>query len=122
MFQVNPDFLYYLHGRHRATLQYDVGRDIFLLHNIKFKIDKANARISNANEELRLVETNSSATKNMTATKLKIPEPKTFNGSRKAKELENFLWDIEKYFKAAHIPKQGREGMASIYLYGHTKL
>lgn len=58
----------------------------------------------------------------MTATKLKIPGPKAFNGSRNAKELENFLWDIEGYFKAAHIMKQGRVGMTSMYLYGATKL
>ncbi|KAK1379193.1 hypothetical protein POM88_025937 [Heracleum sosnowskyi] len=35
--------------------------------------------------------------------KLKIPEPKPFVGSRSAKELENFMWDMEQYFKAAHI-------------------
>ena len=27
--------------------------------------------------------------------KLKVPEPKKFDGSRNAKELENFLWDME---------------------------
>ena len=26
--------------------------------------------------------------------KLKVPEPKKFDGSRNAKELENFLWDM----------------------------
>ena len=27
--------------------------------------------------------------------KVRVPEPKGFNGNRNAKELENFLWDIE---------------------------
>ena len=32
--------------------------------------------------------------------KMKVPEPKAFNGARNAKELENFLWDMEQYFRA----------------------
>lgn len=35
------------------------------------------------------------------SSKLKVPEPKQFGGSRNAKELENFLWDMKQYFKAA---------------------
>ena len=35
------------------------------------------------------------------ATKMKVPEPKPFDGARSAKDLENFLWDIEQYFKSA---------------------
>ena len=34
------------------------------------------------------------------ATKVKVLEPKPFNGARSAKDLENFLWDMEQYFKA----------------------
>ncbi|KAL5865808.1 hypothetical protein ACOSQ3_003322 [Xanthoceras sorbifolium] len=37
---------------------------------------------------------------------IKVPEPKHFNGNRNAKELENFLWDIEQYFRAARIPER----------------
>ena len=36
--------------------------------------------------------------------KVKVPELKSFGDAHSAKELENFLWDIEQYFKAAHIP------------------
>ena len=32
--------------------------------------------------------------------KMKVPEPKAFNGARNAKELGNFLWDMEQYFRA----------------------
>lgn len=32
--------------------------------------------------------------------KLKVPEPQVFVGARDAKALDNFLWDMEEYFKA----------------------
>ncbi|CAL1372707.1 unnamed protein product [Linum trigynum] len=32
-----------------------------------------------------------------------IPRPKSFGGSRNARELENFLWSLEQYFKASGI-------------------
>ena len=34
--------------------------------------------------------------------KVRVLEPKGFNDNRNAKELENFLWDMEQFFKAAH--------------------
>ena len=37
------------------------------------------------------------------ATKVKVPEPKPFNGARSAKDLENFFWDMEQYFKVARV-------------------
>ena len=36
--------------------------------------------------------------------KVRVLEPKGFSGNRNAKELENFLWDMEQFFKAAHVP------------------
>ena len=35
------------------------------------------------------------------APKVRVPEPKGFDGTRSAKELENFLWDMEQFFRAA---------------------
>ena len=54
--------------------------------------------------------------------KIKVPEPKAFNGGRNAKELENFLWDMEQYFKAAHIPDREKITITSMYLSGDAKL
>ncbi|KAK6786409.1 hypothetical protein RDI58_014934 [Solanum bulbocastanum] len=34
---------------------------------------------------------------------MKVPKPKAYNGLMNAKELENFLWDIENYFKEAKV-------------------
>ncbi|VFQ93371.1 unnamed protein product [Cuscuta campestris] len=54
--------------------------------------------------------------------KIKVPEPKHFDGARNAKELENFLWDMEEYFKAAKIPEGEKVSIASMYLMGDAKL
>ncbi|KAI9168920.1 hypothetical protein LWI28_003980 [Acer negundo] len=54
--------------------------------------------------------------------RIKVPEPKHFQGSRNAKELENFLWDMEQYFKAARIPNREQVNITSMYLGGDEKL
>ena len=36
--------------------------------------------------------------------KVRVPEPNPFGGARNAKDLENFLWDMEQYFIVARIP------------------
>ncbi|GAV85156.1 LOW QUALITY PROTEIN: hypothetical protein CFOL_v3_28594, partial [Cephalotus follicularis] len=56
------------------------------------------------------------------SSKFKVPEPKPFSGKRDAKELENFLWDVESYFKATHVPDTEKVSITSIYLPGVTKL
>ncbi|KAL4596323.1 hypothetical protein ACB092_12G156200 [Castanea dentata] len=56
------------------------------------------------------------------ATKVKVPEPKPFNGARNAKDLENFLWDMEQYFKDARVPSQEMVTITSMYLLGDAKL
>ena len=56
------------------------------------------------------------------ATKVKVLEPKHFNGARSAKDLENFVWDIEQYFKAAKVPDQEKVTITSMYLLGDAKL
>lgn len=54
--------------------------------------------------------------------KIKVPEPKPFQGTRNAKELENFLWDMEQYFKTVHIVDEERVPMTTMYLMGDAKL
>lgn len=54
--------------------------------------------------------------------KINMPEPKPFYGTRNAKELENFLWDVEQYIKVARVPEQEQVSIASIYLVGDAKL
>ena len=54
--------------------------------------------------------------------KVRVPKPKSFNGNRNARELENFLWDMEQYFKAARVPDSEKVSMNSMYLMGDAKL
>ena len=56
------------------------------------------------------------------ATKVKLPKPKPFNGAKSAKDLENFLWDMKQYFKAARVPDQEMIMITSMYLSGDAKL
>ncbi|CAN0847006.1 hypothetical protein LINGRAHAP2_LOCUS4755 [Linum grandiflorum] len=39
----------------------------------------------------------------MVASRVEVPRPKSYGGSRNAKELENFLWGLEQYFEASGI-------------------
>ena len=45
-----------------------------------------------------------------------------FGGARNAKELEIFLWDMEQFFKAAHVPDSEMVSITSMYLSGDAKL
>ncbi|KAL0336592.1 UNVERIFIED_CONTAM: hypothetical protein Sradi_4871100 [Sesamum radiatum] len=54
--------------------------------------------------------------------KVKVLDPKPFGGVRSAKELENFLWDMETYFQAARIPEAEKVSITSMYLMGDAKL
>ena len=38
------------------------------------------------------------STSDLPPAKVRVPEPKPFGGARNAKDLENFLWDMEQYF------------------------
>ncbi|KAH0773471.1 hypothetical protein KY290_010608 [Solanum tuberosum] len=56
------------------------------------------------------------------SSKVKIPEPKAFGGARSAKELENFIWDMEQYFTAARVPDADKLNITTMYLTGDAKL
>ncbi|RVX04754.1 Retrovirus-related Pol polyprotein from transposon 297 [Vitis vinifera] len=57
-----------------------------------------------------------------TRSKVRVPELKGFNINKNVKELENFLWDIEQFFKAAHILDGEKVSITSMYLTGDAKL
>ena len=40
----------------------------------------------------------------------KVLEPRRYEGARDAKELENFLFDMEQYFRAMRTYSEGRQG------------
>ena len=54
--------------------------------------------------------------------KVRVPEPKGFSGNHNAKELGNFMWDMEQFFKAAHVPDAEKISLTSMYLMEDAKL
>ncbi|XP_038979221.1 uncharacterized protein LOC120109561 [Phoenix dactylifera] len=71
----------------------------------------------------RAVVNNPSTSANQEApSKVRVPDPKSFAGSRDSKELENFLWDLENYFKAAKVPADDQVNMAAMFLSADAKL
>lgn len=56
-------------------------------------------------------------------TKMRVPEPRAYRGARDAKELENFLFDMEQYFRAVRPDsEETKVATATMYLTGDAKL
>nr|CAN78625.1 hypothetical protein VITISV_041104 [Vitis vinifera] len=43
------------------------------------------------------------------APRVEVPKPHTFSGKRDAKELDNFLWHMERYFEAIALMDEGTQ-------------
>lgn len=71
--------------------------------------------------EIQKVVNGSSPVLKEKAYKIKIAEPKYFNGAWCSKNLENFLWDIEQFFSVTRIPDAEKVTIKSIYLAGDAK-
>ena len=55
--------------------------------------------------------------------RVEVPKPQGFSGKRDVKELDNFLWHIEQYFKAiALIDEAAKVRTATFYLTDTTTL
>ncbi|KAL0391477.1 UNVERIFIED_CONTAM: hypothetical protein Slati_4532800 [Sesamum latifolium] len=55
--------------------------------------------------------------------RLRIPEPKAYGGAHDAKEVENFLFNMEQYFLAANVEDEAKKvSTAIMYLTGDAKL
>ena len=54
--------------------------------------------------------------------KVRVPKPKIFSGNHDAKELENFIWDMEQFFKVAHVPNGDKVSIASMCLTRNAKV
>ena len=58
-----------------------------------------------------------------TAPRLEVPKPHMFSGKRDAKELDNFLWCIERYFDAIALTnKATKVRTTTLYLTDTTTL
>ncbi|RVW86183.1 hypothetical protein CK203_046110 [Vitis vinifera] len=54
--------------------------------------------------------------------KVQVLKPKGFNGNMNTKELENFLWDMEQFFRATHVLDDEKVSITNMYLTGDDKL
>ncbi|KAI9177286.1 hypothetical protein LWI28_013276 [Acer negundo] len=96
-----------------------------LLINLESRLSNIEAmHISNVEDtaEKRALNNNPSSCGEGQMSRIKVPEPKHFQGSRNAKELKNFLWDIEQCFKAAKISSKEQVNITSMYLGRDAKL
>lgn len=52
---------------------------------------------------------------------VEVPKPNAFKGMRNAKDIDNFLWSLEQYFKAMGIVEDaGKINYAPLYLANTT--
>ena len=55
--------------------------------------------------------------------KLKLPEPKPYNGARNAEKVENFIFDIEQFFDVVGDLEEAKNvAIVAMYLPGDAKL
>ncbi|ERM98789.1 hypothetical protein AMTRI_Chr01g130600 [Amborella trichopoda] len=53
---------------------------------------------------------------------VRVPKPQVFEGQRDSKVVENFLWNMQQYFKAAHDHEKDRVVICTMYLARDAKL
>ncbi|KAA0064190.1 uncharacterized protein E6C27_scaffold548G001290 [Cucumis melo var. makuwa] len=59
----------------------------------------------------------------ISVSKVKVPEPKPFCGVRDAKALENYIFDLEQYFKATNtVTEEAKVTLATMHLFEDAKL
>ncbi|KAL4200278.1 hypothetical protein AMTRI_Chr03g148910 [Amborella trichopoda] len=58
----------------------------------------------------------------MDSRSVKVPEPRVLEGQRDSKVVENFIWDMEQYFEAAHAHENDRMGICTMYRARDAKL
>ncbi|VFQ66115.1 unnamed protein product [Cuscuta campestris] len=91
--------------------------------SIREELERVSRKLESAEEELVLCKKalaqGSPSTSEVRASpsKLDIPRSKSYKGSRNAKELDNFIWSMEQYFRALAISEEKRKvDMASLFL------
>ncbi|KAG8371592.1 hypothetical protein BUALT_Bualt13G0104000 [Buddleja alternifolia] len=101
------------------------GRMVSLAEDINILMDAFDMKLDAVNVEISVLKR---ATGSVVSgdggpsSKLRVLDPKSFGGERSAKELENFLWDMETYFQVARVSDAEKVSMASMFLIGDAKL
>ncbi|KAG8369489.1 hypothetical protein BUALT_Bualt14G0019000 [Buddleja alternifolia] len=82
------------------------GRIFSVAENLSVLQDAIDLKLDAVNIEMGIVKraVGGGSSSGGPSSKFKVPDPKSFEGERSSKELENFLWDMEAYFQAARVP------------------
>ncbi|RVW27139.1 hypothetical protein CK203_087770 [Vitis vinifera] len=86
---------------------------------------RMDARDQEIRQELAIYKTAVSARVMATheAPRVEVPKPHTFSGKRDAKELDNFLWHMERYFEAIALTDEATKvRTATLYLTDNATL
>ena len=112
-----------LRGEMQATLNSVVEE---LRKYIDSKYDTVHAELATIREEMKEMKGEVSLCKAVVAQgtfspivapKVDVPRPKSFHGSRNARELDNFIWSLEQYFDAMGIEEDAKKiKTAPLYL------
>ena len=98
-----------------------------LSDNVKAAVDVARVEMADistrVNVVVRAVENQTPTRKTTRPNKVKLPEPKPFFGTRDAKALENYIFDLKQYFKATDTETEEEKiTMATMHLAEDAKL
>ncbi|KAL6334922.1 hypothetical protein AAG906_023727 [Vitis piasezkii] len=90
--------------------------------NMEAKLAKVELAMADTREELDLIE--QGMEKGLgDLREVEVPKPQGFSGKRDDKELDNFLWHMERYFEAiALTDKAAKVRTATLYLIDTTTL
>ncbi|KAA0054179.1 uncharacterized protein E6C27_scaffold131G001100 [Cucumis melo var. makuwa] len=87
---------------------------------VRNEIADVNARLSLT---MRAMASQAPAGGAISVSKVKVPEPKPFCGVRDAKALENYIFDLEQYFKATNtVTEEAKMTLATMHLSEDAKL
>ncbi|KAA0046578.1 senescence-specific cysteine protease sag39 [Cucumis melo var. makuwa] len=81
---------------------------------VRNEIADVNARL---NLTVRAITNQALAGGAISVSRVKIPEPKPFCGARDARALENYIFDLEQYFRATNIvTEEAKVTLATMHL------
>jgi hypothetical protein len=95
------------------TLEASYREEIAFLHRRVQELSDMCATLMRANAERGPVPA---------AKKVKAPPPRSYGGARDAKEVENFIFDMEQYFRVSKLDEDMKIDTASMYLVDDAKL
>jgi len=75
------------------------------LVNLKGTLDKTNKAPEEAQDEIAVLKRAVRHSSSGGVPHVKVKEPESYDGTRSAKVLGNFLWDMEQYLERLNLPK-----------------